>query len=94
MHRHLYPALALLAVACIPAKSRVATTPASSTAARCGEGDSAITYVVDGRPATCASAMGVAADRIASIEVLKGDAAVSLYGPSARAGVVVIQTKR
>ena len=94
MHRNLYLAASLLAVACVPARAKVATAPSSSAVATCSTGDSAITYVVDGKSATCTSAMGLAPDRIASVEVLKGDAAVLLYGPSARAGVVVIQTKR
>jgi hypothetical protein len=92
--RTLNLALVLLAAACMPAKTRVTPAPASSAAATCSKGDSAITYVVDGEAATCASAMGLAPDRIASVEVLKGEAAVSRYGPAARAGVVVIQTKR
>jgi len=94
MHRHLHPALALLAIACVPAKSRVDPAPTSMAAARCSKGDPAIAYVIDGKAATCASAMGLAAEQIASVEVLKGDVAVSLYGPAARAGVIVIQTKR
>jgi len=36
--------------------------------------------------------MSLPSERIASIEVLEGPTAVSLYGPSAAAGVVVIQT--
>jgi TonB-dependent SusC/RagA subfamily outer membrane receptor len=93
MHRNLYLAISLLAVACTATKPRVAAAPTSTTPAAC-RGDSRIAYVVDGKSATCASAMSLPADRIASIEVLKGPAAASLYGPSAAAGVVVIQTKR
>ena len=94
MHRHLYPAVALLAIACTPAKPKVGPAPASSAATACSKGDPTISYVIDGKAATCVLAMGLAADQIASVEVLKGDVAVSLYGPRARAGVVVIQTKR
>ena len=94
MHRNLGLALGLLAVACVPAKTKVGGAPTPRPAATCDEPTSAIIYLIDGAPVTCTSAMGLAADRIASVEVLKGDAAVSLYGPSARAGVVVIQTKR
>jgi hypothetical protein len=94
MHRNLCLALSLLAAACIPAKPKVATAPTSSAAETCSEDKSGITYVIDGKAATCTSVMSLAADRIASVEVLKGEAAVSLYGPFARAGVVVIQTKR
>ena len=93
MHRNSLVGLALLAAACVPATPGVATAPASS-AATCSKGSSEIAYVIDGTSATCESAMAIAADRIASVEVLNGDAAVSLYGRSARAGVVVIQTKR
>ena len=94
MRRNLYWTLGLLAVACMPARARVADAPTSSAAATCDKGKVAIAYVIDGKSATCAAAMSLAEDRIVSIEVLKGDAAVSLYGPAARAGVVVIQTKR
>jgi hypothetical protein len=94
MHRTLYLTLGLLAVGCVPAKTRVAPAPKPSEAATCDRNDPAIIFLIDGRPTTCTSAMGLAPDRIASIEMLKGDAAVTLYGPSARAGVVVIQTKR
>lgn len=93
MRRSLYLALSLLAVACTAARPRIATAPTSTTPAACRD-DSRITYVVDGKSTTCASAMSLPADRIASVEVLKGPAAVSLYGPLAAAGVVVIQTKR
>jgi hypothetical protein len=94
MHRYLCLAVSLLAVACIPAKPKVATAPRSTAAETCSKDTSGITYVIDGKAATCTSVMSLAADRIASVEVLKGEAAVSLYGPLARAGVVVIQTKR
>ena len=94
MRRRLCVALSLLAGACIPARATVTTAPASPAAA-CGKDDAApIAYVIDGKPATCAATMSLPPDRIASVEVLKGVAAVSLYGPSAAAGVVVIQTKR
>jgi TonB-dependent SusC/RagA subfamily outer membrane receptor len=94
MRRHLCLALSLLAGACVPAKAKVATAPASTAAAACGKSDAAITYVVDGKSATCTAAMSVPSSRIASVEVLKGPAAVSQYGPAAVAGVVVIQTKQ
>ncbi len=94
MRRRLCVALGLLVGACVPAKPTVTTAP-TSTAAACDKDKPApITYVVDGKAATCAAAMSLPSTRIASVEVLKGAAAVSLYGPSATAGVVVIQTKQ
>ena len=94
MRHRLCVALSLVAGACGPAAATVTTAPTPAAAA-CGKEKSApLTYVVDGEPATCAAAMSLPSDRIASVEVLKGAAAVSLYGPSAAAGVVVIQTKR
>ena len=92
MRRNLCFALTVLVAACVPAKSRVAGAP-SPAATKCSRGDP-VAYVIDGKSATCSAAMSLPADRIASVEVLKGPAAVSLYGPSASAGVVVIQTKR
>jgi hypothetical protein len=50
-------------------------------------------YLVDGKPATCASAMAVPRNRIASVEVLKG-AAAALHTGSTGDGVILIQTKR
>ena len=94
MHRSLSLALSLFVVACVPARRTPASPPTSGAAATCAKGEPAVIYLIDGQPVSCTSAMGVAVDRISSIEVLKGDAAVSLYGPSARAGVVVIQTRR
>lgn len=57
------------------------------------EGAAALTYVVDGQPATCTSAMALPRSRIASIEVLKGAAAALQYPASAVEGVIIIQTK-
>jgi hypothetical protein len=42
----------------------------------------AIRYLVDGKSATCTSAMALSRDSIASVEVLKGPGA-ALYGASA-----------
>jgi TonB-dependent SusC/RagA subfamily outer membrane receptor len=94
MRLHLCAALTLLAAgACLPARTTVTSAP-TSTAAACGKDKAPIAYVIDGKSATCTAAMSLPSDRIASVEVLKGPAAVSAYGPSAAAGVVVIQTKR
>jgi TonB-dependent SusC/RagA subfamily outer membrane receptor len=94
MHRKLVIALSLLAVACTPSRAKVVPTPASSGAAMCSqERAPAVLYLVDGLPATCTTAMSLATDRIASVEVLKGPSAAA-YGASAAAGVVIIQTKR
>jgi TonB-dependent SusC/RagA subfamily outer membrane receptor len=95
MRRNLFIALSLLIGACMPSKAKVAPAPASSAPAVCSqEGAAAIIYLVDGKPVTCTSAMAVPATRIASVEVLKGAAALSQYGASAAGGVVVITTKR
>jgi TonB-dependent SusC/RagA subfamily outer membrane receptor len=93
MHRNLCLAVSLLTVACIPAKPKVATAPTSSAAETCSKDKSGVTYVIDGKAASCTSFMSLPGERIVSVEVLKGEAAVSLYGPSARAGVVLVQTK-
>ena len=92
MRRSLCFALTVLVAACVPTKARIVGEPAA--ARNCTKGDPALAYVIDGKSATCTAAMSLPADRIASVEVLKGDAAVSLYGPAARAGVIVIKTKR
>ena len=95
MRRNLCIALSLLAGACMPSTAKVAAVPASSAAAACGQDTAAaITYFVDGKSATCASAMALPADRIASVEVVKGQAALLQYGAPAGVSVVVIQTKR
>jgi hypothetical protein len=95
MRRNLFIALSLLTGACMPSKPNVAGTPASSAAAACGqERAAAIAYFVDGKSATCTSAMALPASRIASLEVLKGPAALSRYGAAAGVSVVVIETKR
>ena len=93
MHRTVI-ALSLFVAACTPSKPAVAPAPSSSGAASCAEEKAtAVLYVVDGKPVTCVSAMGLPTERIASVEVLKGPAAAA-YGASAGAGVVIIQTKR
>lgn len=95
MRRNLCIALSLIAGACTPPRAAVATAPAASVAAKCSqERAAAIAYVVDGKSATCESAMTLSPSRIASVEVLKGAAAVSRYGASAQGGVIIIQTKR
>jgi TonB-dependent SusC/RagA subfamily outer membrane receptor len=93
MHRTLSIALSLFAVACMPAKAKVAATPATNVATCSEERAAAIAYFVDGKSATCTAAMSLPTNRIASVEVLKG-AAAAAYGASTAAGVVIIQTKR
>jgi TonB-dependent SusC/RagA subfamily outer membrane receptor len=92
LHRTLYVALGLLAAACASAKGKVA--PPAPAATACASGNQATIYLIDGQPVSCTAAMRIPADRIASVEVLKGPAALALYGPSAFAGVVSIQTKQ
>lgn len=50
--------------------------------------------VIDGSPSSNVRISDLAADDIASFEVLKGGAASSLYGESGRNGVIMISTKR
>jgi len=57
------------------------------------EGAAAVTYIVDGKPATCGSVMAIPPDHITSVDVLKG-AAAFLYPGSGADGVIVIHTKR
>jgi TonB-dependent SusC/RagA subfamily outer membrane receptor len=90
--------LGFLLAACTPAKAKVAPPPAPAPATVCGKDDPGVpTYIIDGVPVPCPTAMSmisVSPDRIASVEVLKGAAAVSRYGQSAAAGVIVIHTKQ
>jgi hypothetical protein len=95
MRRNLLIASSLLAGACVPSQAKVAPAPASSGAAACSqESPATVIYLVDGKPVTCTSAMALPADRVGSVEVLKGAAALSQYGAPAGVSVVVIQTKR
>jgi TonB-dependent SusC/RagA subfamily outer membrane receptor len=94
MRRNLCIALSLFAGACTSPRATVASAPTESVAAKCShERAAAIAYIVDGKAATCESAMALSADRIASVEILKG-AAAAQYGVSAEGGVIIIQTKR
>lgn len=61
--------------------------------AACSQRPETLAYIVDGKAATCSSVMALPANRIASVDVLKGAAAVSQYGAPPGAGVIVIQTK-
>jgi TonB-dependent SusC/RagA subfamily outer membrane receptor len=92
MNRSLCVALVFLAAACASAKAKDVTPP-SAAAAACPK-SSATIYLLDGQPISCTAAMSVPASRIASVEVLKGPAAIALYGPAAAPGVVVIETKQ
>jgi hypothetical protein len=88
MRRNLCIALSLIAGACMPSRANVAAAPAASVGDKCSqERAAAIAYVVDGKAATCEFVMALSADRIASVEVLKGAAAPA-------GGVITIQTKR
>jgi hypothetical protein len=94
MRRNLFLALSLLAGACMPAKAKVAPAPASGGAAPCSQERAAVIYLIDGQPVTCTSAMALPANHIASIEVLKGAAALAQYGAPTGVSVVSIRTKR
>jgi outer membrane receptor protein involved in Fe transport len=91
MSRSFFVGLGLLAVACTSAP-RVSPTPSPGTATAADS--SATIYMVDDVQVTRAAALSVPSNRIASVEVIKGKAAIAVYGPSARAGVVVIHTKK
>ncbi len=95
MRRHFCMALGLLVGACAQAPTPAPRSAASSSGAACSNARQAsVVYLVDGKRVTCVAAMSVAASEIASVEVLKGDVAVLLYGPSAASGVVVIRTRQ
>lgn len=52
-------------------------------------------FIIDGKEATELMANSISPDRIATVEVIKGDAAARLYpDPRARDGVIVITTKQ
>lgn len=50
-------------------------------------------FVVDGKEIAATEARAIAPTTISTIEVIKGAAALSVYGERARHGVVVITTK-
>ena len=50
-------------------------------------------YLLDGRRIDAAAMKAITPDRIASVEVIKGDAAVARFGPDAKHGAVMIFTK-
>lgn len=94
MRRSLFVALVVLVGACMPRKtSEVAIEPASSVAECRQEKFALVNYFVDGKAASCKSVMALSPDRIVSVEVLKGPAAVS-HGASAGVSVILIQTKK
>jgi TonB-dependent SusC/RagA subfamily outer membrane receptor len=95
MHRYLWLGLGLLVGGCVRAKAPVVEAPTAPVATACGKDDAATPiFLVDGKPVMCAAAMSIPTSRIESVEVLKGAAAVSSYGPWAATGVVVIRTKQ
>ena len=94
MRRNLMIGLSLVAGACMPTPANVAPSPASGAAACTQETASSVMYFVDGIPLMCTAAMAVPTSRIASVEVLKGEVALALYGVAPTGGVVSIQTKK
>lgn len=50
-------------------------------------------YVIDGKPATVPQLSGLHQTQVASVTVLNGQKAASLYGKNARQGMVIITTK-
>ena len=63
-----------------------------SSTAVCGEDGKPI-YIVNDTQATCRSVMAIPRDRIASVDVLKDDAAEQRYPGGSETGVIVIKTK-
>jgi TonB-dependent SusC/RagA subfamily outer membrane receptor len=49
--------------------------------------------IVDGLPSTTAALGKLSVDRIASVEVVKGESALAQYGESGRNGVILVTTK-
>jgi hypothetical protein len=71
------------------------TVALDSEPAACRQGGAAsLMFVVDGNVSTCGSAMALDRGRIASVELLKGAAAVARYPTSGGEGIVLIATKR
>ena len=77
-------------IAGLPSEVAAAPEPIACRGERAGS----MVYLVDGKPATCRSAMALPPSRIASVEVLKGAAAALQYPGSAAERVILIQTKR
>lgn len=50
-------------------------------------------FLLDGKEITAEAARGIAPESIASIEVVKGTAAASVYGERGRRGVILITSK-
>lgn len=50
-------------------------------------------YILDGQPSNAAQVQNLAKERIASVDVLKGEAARAKYGEAGRHGVIIITTK-
>lgn len=50
-------------------------------------------FIVDGEESTAKAVKAIPTDRIATVEVIKGDKAVEEYGDKAKNGVVIIKTK-
>ena len=94
MRGNLMVAASLVASACIPSTATVTPAPASSAPVCVEDTAPSVIYLVDGAPVTCTAAMAIPRTHIAWVEVLKGDAALALYGVSPAGGVVSIQTKK
>lgn len=58
------------------------------------DGDNPPLYMVDGKKSTAKKVKKLDPDQIATIDVMKGDAAIKKYGQKAKNGVVVITTKK
>jgi hypothetical protein len=86
-------ALALLAVASACATERVAA-PAAPVAASSKLALLPLLYVVDGVRLGRDQVPAIEASRVASVEILKGRAALERFGSDASYGVVLITTKQ
>lgn len=88
-------ALALLASAC---SSERLTGVAAERAARQYQAQAVATdgeplFLLDGKEISAEAARGIAPESIASIEVVKGAAAATVYGERGRRGVILITSK-
>lgn len=77
-------------IAGLPSAVAAAPEPMACSRGRAGS----MTYLVDGKPTTCGSALALPSSRIASVEVLKGAAAALQYPGSSAEGVILIRIKR
>jgi len=89
---------AIAVVVAVPAcNSEPITGPAAEVAVRTFQpivGETAFPLIfLDGQEISAVAARQIAAERIESIEVVKGPAAIGIYGPRASVGVILMRSK-